>query len=332
MARRSLSALFTWRSAARCDESGLSATQHHVALTVSLFMSEHGDSAFPSVATLAGISGLAESTVRQALRDLERHGWLSIELNRGRGHTNRYIAEIPDVNPPAAGGIDPAGGPVQDASRDAQRGAPAHIENATPGPPTAHETHRLPAGFSSEETTGSPTENHRGTDVNPPGAGAEDVRPRHESVSSSTRTSLAAAEDRSSLGWKLASIGVAGADLIRALNDPDRAEAWLELAHREAETNVSGFFLHGMSTGAMPAPRGRAAARPATRRRTLEQLIENLGPSDGADEARNKIDVEWDDLAGVERAELHELVDELVSARLPDPEPTAAGHREADVA
>jgi hypothetical protein len=132
-----------------------------------------------------------------------------------------------------------------------------------------------------------------------------------------------------SLGYRLSAIRVVGADLIRALNDPDRAEAWLDLAHREAETNVAGFFLTGMASGAMPASRGKATVAPSVRRRrTLEQLIENLGPDDGSAEARHHIDVEWDDLASAERSELHELVDELVSARLPEP----AAVTEADVA
>lgn len=330
MSRGRLSALFTWRSAARCDESGLTSTQHHAALTVSLFMSEHGDSAFPSVATLAAISGLAESTVRTALRELERKGWLTIELNRGRGHTNRYIADIPDVNPPAAGGIRSGDESFHNASRDAHTDAQEHGDRDASPSTGDHETHRLPVGLPEAKPTGRQGENHRETELNPPGAGAEYVIPRHDS--GSTRASRDAAAADQELGFRLAAINVVGADLIRALNDPARAEAWLRLAQDEAETNLAGYFLKGMATGAMPSPRGKAAVAPIVRqRRTITQLIENLGPVDGAEEARHLVDEVWDLLASPERAELHELIDELISAQLPEAQPAVVAS-EADVA
>ena len=105
---RMLSPLFTWRSAVASKESKLTATQRHVALTLSLHMSERGDSCFPSMPTLADETGLGLSTVRKATGHMHEAGWLVRKVRRGR-QSNLYTAVIPDwylaaLGPPAASG------------------------------------------------------------------------------------------------------------------------------------------------------------------------------------------------------------------------------------
>lgn len=108
--RRRISPLFTWRSAIadrdlpKTIEVGTSrisgSSVKHVAMTLSLYMSERGDSAFPAVATLAHDASLSERTVRNALRVLEVHGFLETTRGGGRradrtGIPNVYRAVIP---------------------------------------------------------------------------------------------------------------------------------------------------------------------------------------------------------------------------------------------
>lgn len=95
-----LSPLFTWRSAI-CD-SDLPPTVRHVALTLSLHMSERGDSCFPSRQVLALETGLSERAVQRAIKALEEGGWLRVERpaeRGGRGHPNRYAARVPEGRP-----------------------------------------------------------------------------------------------------------------------------------------------------------------------------------------------------------------------------------------
>lgn len=92
-----LSPLFTWRSAIASRESELPPTQRHAALTLSLHMSEKGDSCFPGMPLLVEETGLGLSTVREALRQLAAAGWLERTVSHGRGQSNRYRALIPDT-------------------------------------------------------------------------------------------------------------------------------------------------------------------------------------------------------------------------------------------
>lgn len=93
---RLLSPLFTWRSAVASKESRLSPTQRHVALTLSLHMSEKGDSCFPSMARLVDETGLGLSTVRRMMQQLHEAGWLDRQVNASGLGTNRYRAMIPE--------------------------------------------------------------------------------------------------------------------------------------------------------------------------------------------------------------------------------------------
>lgn len=67
-----------------------------VALTLSLHMSERGDSCWPCLKTIANESGLNRRTVTRALDELENLGWLVRERGGGVVST-RYSATTPGV-------------------------------------------------------------------------------------------------------------------------------------------------------------------------------------------------------------------------------------------
>ena len=77
--------LFTWRTA--IIESDLSPTTRHVLLTLSLWMSEAGENAFPSTKTLEKATGLSERSVCTHLQKAEVLGWLEKEVH-GYGRRN----------------------------------------------------------------------------------------------------------------------------------------------------------------------------------------------------------------------------------------------------
>ena len=153
-----LSPLFTWRSAIAQAGSPLRPVARHVALTISLHMSELGDSAFPSLRTLEQETGLHRETIVRALRELEDAGFLEITRGGGRGHANRYRATVPkgSVEPilpsrrePATSGdagersADPTvpapgagNGRIQPRKRSAQPTRERH-EDVTPPEPSA---------------------------------------------------------------------------------------------------------------------------------------------------------------------------------------------------
>lgn len=91
-----LSSLFTWRSAIAA--SPLPPTSKLVAFGLSLYMSERGDSAYPSNATLSADTSLSERAVREHLGLLVEGGWLTRDdrtARGGRGQTVHYTAVIP---------------------------------------------------------------------------------------------------------------------------------------------------------------------------------------------------------------------------------------------
>lgn len=95
-----ISPLFTWRSQL-VEDPTLGASARHVALTLSLYMSERGDCAFPSVETLARDCARGKSTIVESLKSLELHGWLGVDrapgAPGGRGRTNSYRATFPET-------------------------------------------------------------------------------------------------------------------------------------------------------------------------------------------------------------------------------------------
>ena len=94
-----LKPLFTWRSA--IAESDLKPSTKHVGLTLSLHMSERGDSCFPGKALLSGETGYDVRTVDRALKELAELRWLDVKKGGGRGRSNHYFAKIPRSFPRA---------------------------------------------------------------------------------------------------------------------------------------------------------------------------------------------------------------------------------------
>lgn len=104
MTDRTIAPLFTWRSAV--VTSDLTATQRHVALTLSLYMNERGGSAYPGAGRLANDCDLHVSTVRRVLSELTNLGWLQLVSKGGkrgeRKQANEYVATRPQPVLPLA--------------------------------------------------------------------------------------------------------------------------------------------------------------------------------------------------------------------------------------
>lgn len=93
------SVLFCWRDRVASRESGLSPTERHVALTLSLYFSKAGDSCWPGQDALVGRTGHGRRTIQRALAGLERAGFIQRELpsaaERRQGKNTRYVAVLP---------------------------------------------------------------------------------------------------------------------------------------------------------------------------------------------------------------------------------------------
>lgn len=149
-----LKPLYTWRSA--ITESNLSSTTKHLALTLSLHMSERGDSCFPGRKLLSAETGLDLRTVDRHMKilaaieeggeDTER-AWLRINRGGGRGKANEYRAVVPkqwhraaffDATPTPATGTDKGrqGAGVRDINggADAEREAEDTVKGGTVPP------------------------------------------------------------------------------------------------------------------------------------------------------------------------------------------------------
>ncbi|MBK9181452.1 MAG: helix-turn-helix domain-containing protein [Acidimicrobiales bacterium] len=139
MGSDNLSALFTWRSAV--VESDLASTTRHVALTLSLHMSERGDSCWPSVRTLARETGLDERTVRGHLHVLLEGGWLERVARNGgewsEGRPALYRATHPTAGPAPA--VDEPDNPTNRGSSTRGSSTRGSSTRSTAGPdaPTA---------------------------------------------------------------------------------------------------------------------------------------------------------------------------------------------------
>lgn len=122
--------LLTWRGSV-C-ESDLQPTTRHVALTLSLHMSERGDSAFPGPTLLSHETGLSLRCVKEHLGILVEKGWLVVVERGGiKGDTrraNKYRAAIPmrEVTAPVQERTRAAALPVQEraSTRAANRATP----------------------------------------------------------------------------------------------------------------------------------------------------------------------------------------------------------------
>jgi biotin operon repressor len=126
--------LFTWRSA--ISEAELSSTSKHVALALSLYMSERGDSAYPGIERLARETGRSRRTIIRALNDLREQGWLEVlEPGGGRGHATVYQASLNGVttSPFTERETVPS---------ETERVPPATIKGVTHGTPSLRNSHK----------------------------------------------------------------------------------------------------------------------------------------------------------------------------------------------
>jgi hypothetical protein len=281
----------------------LTATERHVALTLSLHMSERGDSCFPSMETLVDETGRGKSTVREALRQMDELGWLERTITPGRGRANEYRAVIPATwinrQHPAPNEV---GDDHEDAGPHQQRDREQPVADES-------EKRQLLAGNEDGKSASSGGEKRQLTNGKAPGAGPQDVRRASEDAAAAAGAlaagDAAAARD---LDKALRAIGVGQRLRLRALGDPHRARAWLELANKAADTNPAGFFRVGFESGDWPSERRDAAG--FSRARWVEQTSWQLEP----EEAHAIVD-DWRDLDHTERGALHDRVDEVRAER-----------------
>lgn len=164
-------ARFVWRKA--LATSDLPSTWRHIASNLSDHMDRDGGSCFPSLDTQARETGRSKSTVAEALKGLERRGYLQRERSRGGRHpgrdapgrATRYTATVPDPtlrNCPETGPLD--GGelsdpPVwncpetghEDVKARGRKGAHAREATPNPNPQPQPEEQRPPGAASKEE-------------------------------------------------------------------------------------------------------------------------------------------------------------------------------------
>lgn len=90
--------LFTWRSAFSSAAGPENPVTRHVLLAISLYMSEKGDGAFPSMEKLSEDTGLSVRTIKKHVPLAEELGWLNVVKKKGTGkgwRRNDYKATIP---------------------------------------------------------------------------------------------------------------------------------------------------------------------------------------------------------------------------------------------
>jgi hypothetical protein len=87
---------FRWRWREAVMKSELPPLTTLVAYALAMHMDDDGGSCFPSVVRLAEETRLAESTVREQLRLLERRGFIRTARGGGRGRANEFQALIPE--------------------------------------------------------------------------------------------------------------------------------------------------------------------------------------------------------------------------------------------
>jgi hypothetical protein len=180
-----LSALFTWRSAISTPESGLSATEHHVLLTLSLHMNELGSSCYPGVERLVEETcGRSSSTIRTALERADKLGWIVREIRRGRNRTNNYEALIPAwyeshrvsyENRRSAAVIEDSIEDRRAAALEAARIALGLPDDAFKDRVRLTKNRRGAAVSPEGVTAGARQKNHRQAEQKPPRSGGKDV-------------------------------------------------------------------------------------------------------------------------------------------------------------
>lgn len=216
MTRPKLAPLFTWRSAI-CD-SDLPPTTRHVALTLSLHMSERGDSAFPGAPLLAKETGLTERSCRDHLHALVTAGYLELIEQGGikgaRRRSNHYRAITPDgslTTPEPPSGVG-SGGP--EAGPQPSDGA---AESPIPEPDRT--TPEPPSGVTPEPDAGDPGTSTRST---PEGDSPQFFSEDDMNTSSSSRRG----DEEDEKGFDLEDAVDGWLDEFADLHRPTRRAAW----------------------------------------------------------------------------------------------------------
>ncbi len=327
--RKAISAVVTWRVALNSPLSGMSSKAKHVGLSLANYMSDAGDHAFPSPETLHEDSGMAVSTVREALVELQRGGWIvKTRQGGGRGKTNEWASTIPDSfwhvveslvgreTRRDAAAFRTARALARERSQSLQEPARATGDAAAGEGLAADETLRAPAGLIKEKPAGGLSETRRRSQLNPPPTGTEvedleGAMKEQQQGAGVLVDAAAAALDRDLRRHRI------GPD-VRALAqaDPQRTRAWLELAAREAHENMGGFVADGIRCGEWPSARGTEVSS-ERRHEARTASLRNFVVAGLVDDAHELVE-DWTTLTQVERNEYHELVVELVSERLPE--------------
>ena len=320
--RRLTSKVLTWR--ASIAESGLPRTTRAVAWALANYMNERGESAFPGVPLLSADVGnekgdgpASKTTVIAALRQLQDAGYL-VRAARGGGRSKRgeWHARLPEtvqqLNPlPVETGV-PSGPSAEDASeaqaaanetRDERSSLAERVQQLDSFPTTERvqsQHERVQSGLVNGSATAPEVE------VLEVDQEVEQQQPRARELDEAAAAGLL---------LRLEELKIPAAERALALADPERATAWLDLAASEARRNPAGLFRTGFASGDWPSPR-IAPARPTKSR--FEERMERVAQlvKDGdvdPDEIRYFIEVDWHELADVERSELHQHLAELLS-------------------
>lgn len=146
---------------------------------------------------------------------------------------------------------------------------------------------RTAQGRTLYEVPAKPQEGRKGAAYSGPRAAqSRREESRREEKSSSTRAQGDAELAAAALAERLDELSLNGRTRDLALAEPDRANAWIDLAMTEAKSNRAGFVRTGLQTGEWPSPRTARADEastdcpecgvPCKGPRTLAEHIHNL--------------------------------------------------------
>lgn len=141
--------------------------EQHVLVVLAARMRNEGDrppSCFPGIASIAEESRRSERHVQKVLRKLEADGWIKVETNHGRNHTNLYtlnVAMLTATKPVTGDRFTGPVGIVKPVTGDPQKVSPVTVKGVTGDTRTVRNRKRttstaVPLGVPSSR---GPTEN-----------------------------------------------------------------------------------------------------------------------------------------------------------------------------
>lgn len=123
-----VSPLFTWRSVVASERGPESSTTRHVLLTLSLYMSQKGDSCFPPLDDLSDDTGLTKRSVSEHLKRAHENGWIDKRPETdddGMRVGTTYYARFPE----ALNLIQPSNAALNEIQPGDERGSTNHVNN-----------------------------------------------------------------------------------------------------------------------------------------------------------------------------------------------------------